>query len=253
MEGSGLRGPGRPGRSHVVGGSAEKGWQARGGTYWKDGNLYPAQTARCRGGRQESHCVPLPASTGGISTGRVQRGTPIDARGYQGRGDGRSGAVPGATTVYSRREWWAARVCARRGGSGRRTCLSCNSALLRMSASASRVAIMQLLMAEASILTSRRGPVHTEGSVLFASRQEGRGRGGKGASCVDACVVRLLCGLRSAGAVVNNSRLSRRHLTKIWRAEKVQGKGPQRGSGQQKPIAVQIRSVTVTAPSRLSV
>lgn len=157
---------------------------------------------------------------------------------------------------YSRREWWAARVCARRSGSGsgsgRRTCLSCNSALLRMSASASRVAIMQLLMAEASILTSRRGPAHTEGSGLFASRQEGRGRGGKGA-CVDACVVRLLCGLRSAGAVVNNSRLSRRHLTKIWRAEKVQGKGPQRGSGQQKPIAVQIRSVTVTAPSRLSV
>lgn len=84
--------------------------------------------------------------------------------------------------------------------SGRRTCLSCNSALLRMSASASRVAIMQLLMAEASILTSRCGPVHTEGSGLFASRQERKGRE---CVCVDACVVRLLCGLRSAvcGAV----------------------------------------------------
>ena len=87
--------------------------------------------------------------------------------------------------------------------SGRRTCLSCNSALLRMSASASRVAIMQLLMAEASILTSRCGPVHTEGSWLFASRQQREGRG----VCVCVClcvlmrVVRLLCGLRAAVCV----------------------------------------------------
>lgn len=81
----------------------------------------------------------------------------------------------------------------RRSGRGR-TCLSCNSALLRMSASASRVAIMQLLMAEASILTSRCGPVHTEGSGLFASRQEREGR----EDALNACVVRLLCGLRSA-------------------------------------------------------
>lgn len=85
--------------------------------------------------------------------------------------------------------------------SGHRTCLSCNSALLRMSASASRVAIMQLLMAEASILTSRCGPVHTEGEwvVCLEAAEEREGV----CVCVDACVVRLLCGLRSAvcGAV----------------------------------------------------
>jgi hypothetical protein len=88
--------------------------------------------------------------------------------------------------------------------SGRRTCLSCNSALLRLSASASRVAIMQLRMAEASILTSRCGPVHTEGGGLFASRQEREGRQCE-LTCVCVCVcvcVWSVCsadyGLRSA-------------------------------------------------------
>lgn len=151
----------------------EKCRQARGGTYWRDGNLCPARTARCRGGRQESHCVPLPASTCGISMGRVQRGTyrhweaQVPVRWMEQR------HVLGDHGV-------GARIVGREGEgvqrSGRRTCLSCNSALLRMSASASRVAIMQLLMAEASILTSRCGPLHTEGSKLFASRQEREGR-----------------------------------------------------------------------------
>lgn len=66
-------------------------------------------------------------------------------------------------------------VCMRRDEG--RTCLSCNSALLRMSASASRVAIMQLLMAEASILTSRCGPLHTEGEWVGLPRGT-RGKGG---------------------------------------------------------------------------
>lgn len=93
--------------------AVEKGRQAREGTYWKDGNLCPAQTARCRGGRQESHCVPLPASTGGISTGRVQRGTDRHG-GHKGQCNRWSNAMSGATTA-SRRGWWAARV---RGGAG---------------------------------------------------------------------------------------------------------------------------------------
>lgn len=120
----------------------------------------------------------------------ASRGAQIGHRGHKCRWDRWSNAMSGASTA-SRRGWWAARMLRR---SGRRTCLSCNSALLRMSASASRVAIMQLLMAEASILTSRCGPLHTGGSGLFASRQEREGR----EDALSACVVRLLCGLRSA-------------------------------------------------------
>ena len=133
--------------------------------------------------------------------------------------------------------------------SGRRTCLSCNSALLRMSASASRVAIMQLRMAEASILTSRCGPVHTEGGGLFASRQEREGRQCE-LMCVCVCVcVSSVCsadyGLRCGAlrcvvlqcvAVGEQQPLIEDAPNKnLWRAEKA-GRcraGPQRGSGNQ--------------------
>lgn len=130
-----------------------------------------------------------------------------------------------------------------------RTCLSCNSALLRMSASASRVAIMQLLMAEASILTSRCGPLHTEGKWVGLPR----GTRGKGGSLrLKACVVRLLCGLRSAlrcGAVrwVNDSRLSRMHLTKIVWAGRKRATAGQRNQLQERSRGLPIRDSTVEA------
>ena len=69
----------------------------------------------------------------------------------------------------------------------RRTCLSCNSALLRTSASASRVAIMQLLMAAASILGTSCRPGHTEVQELIASRQKG------GYCKEDVCCCRRNC------------------------------------------------------------
>lgn len=143
-------------------------------------------------------------------------------------------------TKVSRRGSWGGECVWR---SGRRTCLSCNSALLRMSASASRVAIMQLRMAEASILRSRCGPVHTEGSGLFASRQEREGRQCELMRVSSVCSADY--GLR-CGAVrwVNNSRLSRTHLTKIFGGQKRQAGAGRATAGQRKPIAVQIQGST---------
>lgn len=160
-------------------------------------------------------------------------------------------AMPWASKVSRRGSWGG--ECVWR--SGRRTCLSCNSALLRMSASASRVAIMQLRMAEASILRSRCGPVHTEGSGLFASRQEREGRQCELMRVSSVCSAD--CGLR-CGAVGEQQPLIEDAPNKnLWRAEKA-GRCRQGHSGAAETNCSTdpgvYRSATVTAaPSRLSV
>lgn len=111
--------------------------------------------------------------------------------------------------------------------------------------------------------TSNGGGIHLDVKMRACTyRGEGvvcleAGEGREGV-CVDACVVRLLCGLRSAlrcGAVrwVNNGRLSRMAPNKnlVFGGQKRPRAGPQRGSGNQ--LQYRSRGVTVTARSRLSV
>lgn len=80
-----------------------------------------------------------------------------------------------------------------------------------------------------------------------------RGTRGKGGSLrLKACVVRLLCGLRSAlrcGAVrwVNDSRLSRMHLTKIVWAGRKRATAGQRNQLQERSRGLPIRDSTLEA------
>lgn len=60
-----LRGDGRSDRSTSIkspGGQVENCRVEEGDTYWRDEDLRPVRTARCRGEHRESRCVPLPVT-----------------------------------------------------------------------------------------------------------------------------------------------------------------------------------------------
>lgn len=156
-----LKGPATAGVRYGKGEGLAR-WRSWGWTYWKGGSWCPALTVGCREGHQESHCAPRP-----VDAIRVSKEC-IDREGHQRSGEGRAGGPVVADGLQHGMD---------EGGEGegvrRRTCLSCNSALLRTSASASKVAIMQLLMAAASMLGTSCRPGHTEVLQLIASRQKG--------------------------------------------------------------------------------